>query len=174
MIWERFALRMRAFPWPICATDIITGEQMVFRRAVSPCGLCIGGGTRLFVPVEIGGRMLVDGGIVENVPISPLESMGQEIFAVAVDLNGVQRYPIPDDVMDVIGNAIDIGMDLRAVNKIREADIVLSLDLSGYNRLGNEGACRGVGGRRYRPMKQTIRRLLWYKRSNLLVYLSRW
>lgn len=158
-------------PLAICTTDIITGEQVVFQKGCLADAVCASVAVPgLFVPVEIGGRMLVDGGIVENVPISPLESMGAGI-TVAVDLNGVKRYPIPDDVMDVIGNAIDIGMDLRTRQQIREADIVLSLDLSGYNRLGNEERAGALVEEGYRPMKQTIRRLLWYKRSNLLVYL---
>ncbi len=158
-------------PLAICTTDIITGEQVIFQKGSVADAVCASVAVPgLFVPVEIGRRMLVDGGIVENVPVSPLESMGAGI-TVAVDLNGVKRYPIPDDVMEVIGNAIDIGMDLRTRDQIKAADIILSLDLSDYNRLGNTERADELVREGYLPMKQKIRQLLWYKRSNLLVYL---
>ena len=41
-----------------------------------------------------------------------LGDMGAGII-VAVDLNGVKSYRSPSDVMEVISNAIDIGIDLR-------------------------------------------------------------
>lgn len=74
-------------PLAICATDIETGEQLIFREGnladVVCASMAVPG---LFVPVEIDGRILVDGGLVENVPISPLAKMGAGI-TVAVDLS---------------------------------------------------------------------------------------
>src|SRR5690606_12441326 len=64
-------------PLPTCATDIEPGEQLVFREGhpahVVSDSMAVPG---LFVPVEINGRTLVNGGFVENVPLSPLAKMG--------------------------------------------------------------------------------------------------
>ncbi len=158
-------------PLAVCTTDVVSGEQVTFEKGNLAQAVCASMAVPgLFVPVEVDGRMLVDGGIVENVPVSALEDMGAGII-VAVDLNGVKKYPHPADVMDVISNAIDIGMDLRTREQLKKADIVLSLDLSKYSRTGNTENAWPLFMEGYWPMKARIKRLLWYKRSNYLVYL---
>jgi NTE family protein len=158
-------------PLSICTTDIVTGEQVTFEKGSLALAVCASMAVPgLFVPVEIDGRLLVDGGIVENVPVSVLDDMGAGII-VAIDLNGIKKYPVPNDVVDVIGNAIDIGMDLRTRDQLKKADIVLSLDLSQYSRVGNAENAHDLYMEGYRPMKSKIKRLLWYKRANYLLYL---
>ncbi|MBK8970055.1 MAG: patatin-like phospholipase family protein [Hahellaceae bacterium] len=158
-------------PLAICATDIVTGAQVTFQKGLLADALCASMAVPgLFVPVEVDGRLLVDGGIVENVPVSALEDMGAGII-VAVDLNGIKHYPEPADVMDVISNAIDIGIDLRTREQLKKADIVVSLDLSKYSRAGNADNAWALFMEGYWPMKAKIQRLLWYKRTNYLIYL---
>lgn len=158
-------------PLAICTTDIVTGEQVVFQKGDLADAVCASVAVPgLFVPVQIAGRQLVDGGIVENVPVSPLEDMGAGII-VAVDLNGVKKYPVPNGVTDVISNAIDIGMDLRTREQLKRADIQISLDLTRYSRFGNAEQADALVMEGYLPTKHKIQRLLWYKRTNLLVYL---
>ena len=158
-------------PLAICTTDVVSGQQVTFEKGPLADAVCASMAVPgLFVPVEIDGRLLVDGGIVENVPVSVLEDMGAGII-VAVDLNGVKAYPVPNDVLGVISNAIDIGMDLRTRDQLKKADIVLSLDLSKYSRAGNAANAWALFMEGYWPMKAKIKRLLWYKRTNYLVYL---
>src|SRR5680860_104555 len=113
----------------ICATDIETGEQLIFRKGNLANAVCASMAVPgLFVPVEMDGRILVDGGLVENVPISPLAKMGAGI-TVAVDLSHVSRYPKPEDTFDVISNAINIGIDFNTRKQLKKADIVVPLSL---------------------------------------------
>ncbi|MDI9244688.1 patatin-like phospholipase family protein [Marinobacter sp. CHS3-4] len=158
-------------PLAICATDIETGEQLIFRKGNLADAVCASMAVPgLFVPVEMDGRILVDGGLVENVPISPLAGMGAGI-TVAVDLSHVKRYPKPDDTLDVISNAINIGIDLRTRRQLKAADIAVPLDLSRYSLINNADCIDELCDEGYRPMKKKIQRLLWYKRMNLVVYL---
>src|SRR5690554_1516099 len=117
-------------PLAICATDIETGEQLIFREGnladVVCASMAVPG---LFVPVEINGRTLVDGGLVENVPISPLAKMGAGI-TVAIDLSHVSRYPKPDNTFDVITNAINIGIDFNTENQPKNPTIPVRLNLA--------------------------------------------
>src|SRR6056297_1172026 len=63
-------------PAAMIATDITTGKKIVINKGkvaqAVMASTCIPG---IFAPVEIGDKLLVDGGIVENVPITPLEKM---------------------------------------------------------------------------------------------------
>ncbi len=155
----------------ICTTDITTGEQIIFKEGDLATAICASVAVPgLFAPVEVAGRMLVDGGITENVPISPLEKMGAGIV-VGIDLNGVKTYPKPNDLMAVIGNSIDISIDVNTRRQLEEADIVLSIDLSRYNRLDNSDRAKELFNEGYYPMKRKISRLLWYKRTNYFQYL---
>jgi NTE family protein len=156
-------------PLAICATDIETGEQLIFRRGNLADAVCASMAVPgLFVPVEIDGRTLVDGGLVENVPISPLEIMGAGI-TVAVDLSHVSRYPKVENTFDVITNAINIGIDFNTRKQLKKADIPLMLDLSGYSLTNNADRIEELFLEGYNPMKKKIRRVLWYKRMHLFI-----
>lgn len=158
-------------PLAICATDIETGEQLIFREGSLADAVCASMAVPgLFVPVEIDGRILVDGGLVENVPISPLAKMGAGI-TVAVDLSHVGRYPKPDDMIDVISNAINIGIDFNTRKQLKKADIAVPLDLSGYSLTNNADRVEELYREGYHPMKKKIRQLLWYKRMNVVISL---
>ncbi|MBU2873530.1 patatin-like phospholipase family protein [Marinobacter salexigens] len=155
----------------ICATDIETGEQLIFREGNLADAVCASMAVPgLFVPVEVGGRTLVDGGLVENVPISPLAEMGAGI-TVAVDLSHVSRYQKPEDTFDVISNAINIAIDFNTRKQLKSADIVVPLDLSRYSLTNNAKSVQELYMEGYHPMMKKIQRVLWYKRANVIMYL---
>lgn len=160
-------------PLAICTTDIATGEQVIFHKgslADAICAsICVPGA---FVPQVIDGRTLVDGGITENVPVSPLEDMGAGII-VAVDLNGVHKYQEPDDTMAIITNAMDIAIDLRTRDQIADADIILSLDLSKYNRMDNSKCIEELVNEGYHPMKERLASLFWYRHVSYIEFVKK-
>lgn len=158
-------------PLAICATDIETGQQLIFRKGNLADAVCASMAVPgLFVPVEVNGRILVDGGLVENVPISPLAKMGAGI-TVAVDLSHVSRYPKPVDMLDVITNAINIGIDFNTRKQLKTADIAVPLDLSRYSLTNNADCVEELYLEGYHPMKKKIRQVLWYKRMNAIISL---
>ena len=76
-----------ALPFSAVATELNSGEEVVFeagdvidavRASISVPGM--------FTPVRINGRVLVDGGLVNPVPVSVVRSMGADIV-IAVNLN---------------------------------------------------------------------------------------
>lgn len=121
-------------PFAALATDIHSGEPVVIKEGrlidAIVASTSIPG---IFVPAELNGRMLVDGGLVENVPLSPLKAMGAEVL-LAVDINGGRRYNKPQNVIDVILNAMDIAIDTTTQGQLRTADVLISLDLADYCR----------------------------------------
>ena len=120
-------------PLAIVTADISKGEKLVLRegdvgKAVMASS-CIPG---VFKPVEHDGRMLVDGGIMENVPIQPLCDMGMD-YVIGVDLNTRHSYKKPRHIIDVIMNATLIMMNTATKIQTSKADLMLSPDLSEYN-----------------------------------------
>ncbi|MBU0678996.1 MAG: patatin-like phospholipase family protein [Verrucomicrobia bacterium] len=74
-------------PFAAVATDINTGTEVVMRKgdalAAIRASISLPG---IFTPVQIDGRMLVDGGLVNPVPVSVLRQMGAD-YIIAVDVN---------------------------------------------------------------------------------------
>lgn len=73
-------------PFAAVACDILTGERVVLRegsvaRAVRASAALPG----LFPPVEMNGRLLVDGGVVDNLPVDVVREMGAD-YVIAIDL----------------------------------------------------------------------------------------
>ncbi len=118
----------------VVATDIGNCKKVIIKtgcvaKAVM-ASACVPG---IFIPVEIDGRMLVDGGLVENVPISPLRDLGAEII-VGVDLNAKRRYQKPEDIIDVLANSLDIAIDNATRLQTDSADVLITPELSAYTR----------------------------------------
>ncbi|MDX1403029.1 MAG: patatin-like phospholipase family protein [Woeseiaceae bacterium] len=118
----------------VVATDISDCQKVVLTEGkvaeAVMASACVPG---LFTPVEIDGRMLVDGGLVENVPISPLKDMDAN-FVIGVDLNVKRTYRKPEDVIDVLSNALDIAIDNATRIQTEESDVLIAPELSAYSR----------------------------------------
>jgi NTE family protein len=78
-------------PFRAVATDLESGEEVVFDRGylrqAMRASMSVPGA---FDPVEINGRILVDGGLVNNVPIDIARKMGAEVI-IAIDVGAVNR-----------------------------------------------------------------------------------
>ncbi len=77
-------------PLAVVATDISNGEEVVLGKGSVAQAVMAAAVSRDICPRGDRGRLLVDGGVVENVPIAPLQSMGAE-FIIAVDLNSGRK-----------------------------------------------------------------------------------
>jgi NTE family protein len=90
-------------PFRAVAADIGTGETVVLRsgnlaRALR-ASMAVPG---LFSPVEVNGRLLVDGGMVANLPVDAARAMGAEVI-IAVDLGEpLTAQERPDSIASIL------------------------------------------------------------------------
>ena len=96
-------------PFRALATDLETGEPVVLRSGdlatVLRASMSAPG---VLAPVEIGGRLLVDGGLVDNLPVSLARQMNVDVL-IAVDVS----FPLADragleSALDVTNQMIGI------------------------------------------------------------------
>ena len=121
-------------PLAIVATDINTGNEVILRTG--DVGLAVLASTCLpgvFKPILIDGTLLVDGGLVEDVPISPLHSMGADVI-IAVNLGAERKYKSPQDAIDILINSYDIVIDQYVALQIRDADVLIEPKLAAFQR----------------------------------------
>jgi len=120
-------------PLAVTATDFSTGEAVVFHSGplVEPVrASCAYPG--MFQPVEIRGRLLVDGMLAHAVPSVPLRRMGAR-RVLAVHLKG--RWTNgdgPRHLFDVIGQCFAIAQEMNSTQWKRAADLVIEPDVNGY------------------------------------------
>lgn len=119
-------------PLAITATDIETGERVVFREGPAAeavrASACIPG---LYAPVEIDGRRFVDGGLLDNVPVAPLRDDGAEVV-VGVSLMADVPYTRVRRLPQVLVNAASFALRESTRLELDEgADLVIRPDLSG-------------------------------------------
>lgn len=120
-------------PLAMVATDISTGKEVILSdgsvASAVMASSCIPG---IFVPVEIDGRILVDGGIVENVPVTPLQKMGAD-FIIGVDLNSVRRDEKPQNIVEVLMRSFHYLRMSATRLQTEKADLLIQPDLSDFN-----------------------------------------
>ncbi|MBE0513351.1 patatin-like phospholipase family protein [Sulfurimonas sp.] len=120
-------------PLGMIATDITTGEKVILNKGsvadAVVASTCIPG---IFIPVEIEERLLVDGGIVENVPLSCLKDKDVD-FLIGVDLVPERSYKKPENVIEVLYNSFNFLVKLNKKAQTKEADLTIKPDLSEYN-----------------------------------------
>jgi len=73
-------------PFLCIATDIETGEEEVLKNGFLPQAVLASGAfPSLYVPIEINGKYLIDGGILNNFPVAEVKKMGADII-IGVDV----------------------------------------------------------------------------------------
>jgi len=126
-------IEQASIPVAMVATDITTGEKVVFTRGdvekAVMASTCIPG---IFIPVEIDDRLLIDGGIVENVPVSPLRKMGAD-FIISVDLIAEHPYKKPENIVEVLIRSFDFTLKSATKLQTEKVDVVIKPDLSRFN-----------------------------------------
>ena len=77
-------------------------------------------------PVELDGRMLVDGGWTESVPISAARQLGAD-FVIAVDVGeNLRSFNEPRNALDIIARADYLARNTLNSEQLKGADVVLS------------------------------------------------
>jgi len=76
-----------AIPFAAAAVDILRDELVILQQGrVAPAVRASCAFPGVFTPVEYEGRLLVDGGLINNLPVSAVREMGAD-YIIAVDLS---------------------------------------------------------------------------------------
>lgn len=123
-------------PLAVAALDLRTGEEILLTEGHLASAVCASSSVPgFFPPVEREGRILVDSGIVNNLPTRAARSLGATRI-VAVDLSsGLPSHDVSDVGMEILLRTQDISTRHANRRWSAFADVVLSPRLDGRNWL---------------------------------------
>lgn len=129
------AIESLQVPFAAVATDLNWGTKVVIdkgsvARAVHASSAIPG----LFEPVAHLGKMLVDGGVVDNVPIAVARERGADVV-VAVDISQQVGNPDIKNLVDVLLQSANIMFALNVEHSRRGADVLIAPDVAGVTML---------------------------------------
>ncbi len=121
-------------PFTAIACDIVTGERVVLEKgSLAPAVRASAAVPGLFSPVEIEGRLLVDGGTVDNFPVEQVKLMGAE-YIIGVNLSKTQASGRrPTNPFDVFMDMVNIMQARSAVADSSECNCYIRPEVSAYS-----------------------------------------
>ncbi len=102
----------------ICATEIKEGKAHYFDQG--PISTLVEASASipvLFAPVEYEGGIYVDGGVLDNVPVTPLRDCCEKIIGISI--NPIEKRDDIGSLMDIAARTFQLGVN-STVNNCRE------------------------------------------------------
>jgi len=119
-------------PLAVCATDFITGEPVTFTSGPLVDAIrasCTYPG--MFPPVQVNGRLLVDGLLAHPVPAEPLRDLGaQRVIGVYLSAHWVAAQG-PRHIFDVVGQCFSIAQAKMCDQWKQKTDVTLEPNVEG-------------------------------------------
>jgi NTE family protein len=122
-----------ALPLGIVATDLNTGQSMLFQRGDTGTAVRASSAVpAVFLPVRISGHEYVDGGLVSPVPVRAARQMGAELV-IAVDISNAPEGNLAGGTLDVLLQTVSIMSKSINYFELKEADVVVRPALLGVS-----------------------------------------
>jgi NTE family protein len=116
-------------PFATVATDLNTGERVVFRTGDT--GMAVRASAAVpgvFQPTQFRGKSYVDGGLVSPVPVQAAREMGAD-FVIAVDISSRPEGQPVDSLTAIIWQTTTIMGGLIGKTEMKDADVVIRPNL---------------------------------------------
>lgn len=136
-----------SIPLVVVATDLCSGELVPIGSGDLVMALQASSSIPLvFVPCQYKGRILVDGGIVDPVPVQLARELGAEVV-IAVDLAELLPSTCPTNLFSIIQRSADISSIWHNERCAQTADVVIQPKVCGVgtfnDRLKSQLYCAG-------------------------------
>jgi NTE family protein len=120
-------------PFYCVASDIETGKEYVLDKGYLPKALLASGAfPSLFSPVEIDGKLLIDGGATNNFPVEEMKKRGLDVvIGVDVQDEGKGRTDLKD-AAKILVQISNFQMMEKMTDKIKLLDVYIKPDIKKY------------------------------------------
>ncbi|MDR1732515.1 MAG: patatin-like phospholipase family protein [Synergistaceae bacterium] len=129
-------------PYAAVAADIRTGEKVVLRSGSLPSAMRASMSIpALFEPWEVNGRLLVDGGLVSNLPVDTAMELFPGFPVVGVDVSDIPSADRPiNTFIDVIDQSLTVVMRRTTTEESTHADLVIVPSVQEFSFLDSDAS----------------------------------
>jgi len=121
-------------PFLCVATDVETGNQVLLDKGYLPDAISASGAIpTLFEPVNLNGKLLVDGGVSNNYPIDELLTKNVDII-IGVDVqDSLKKKEKLTSASDIMLQLSNFNTQSQMEDKIKKTAIYIKPDINNYN-----------------------------------------
>jgi NTE family protein len=128
-------------PFRCVAVDLVRGERVVLGEGSLAMALratmAVPG---LYTPVESEGRVLVDGGLLDNLPVDVARGMGAEVV-IAVDVTGpLSESQFARSPLEILNRSVDVVLHQSVRANRERANVIIEPKLEGLGAEDYEAA----------------------------------
>ena len=120
-------------PFRAVATDLVNAETVVLKDGSLAQSLratmAIPG---VFAPVELNGKILADGGILNNIPTDVAKAMGADIIIVVNIETQLGDRTALQNLVGILGQTFYVATIENSRRSLRQADFIIAPDLENY------------------------------------------
>jgi NTE family protein len=123
-------------PFRTVAVDLITASEVVIDRgSLADAMRATMSLPLVFPPVELDGRVLVDGGVMNNVPANVVRGMGAD-RVVAINVGELEdKDALSFTILSVAGSTLDAMTRAATKRALASADVVINVPLESFGSL---------------------------------------
>ena len=121
-------------PFFCIATDIENGSAVLLEKGSLPMALRASSSfPTLLTPVVLDDKLLVDGGVANNFPVSIMKSKGMDII-IGVDVEGrLNKKEKLNSVLDIMNQIVSYQMYSKSFAEKKKLDIYINPEIKGYS-----------------------------------------
>ncbi len=121
-------------PFACVATDIVHGKPILLNKGYLPDALR----ASMAIPsilsaVELDGNLLVDGGLVNNFPVSYAKQMGADIIIGVIVQSKLYKKKELNSMLKVMEQAASFENERVTKKEIKDVDLLVEPDIEGYD-----------------------------------------
>lgn len=150
-------------PFACIAVDVRTGERVVLRSG--PVALAVRSSSNFpgfFEPIAYDQRYLIDGGVIENVPVGTVKAMGADWIIASVD--NIVSDNMPENVYSVLMQVINVRGNILASESVKQADFVIDPPVGSISTVAFEKTMEAA----FAGLAQTVRDMPAMKKAYMI------
>lgn len=121
-------------PFACVATDIVEGKAVVLNKGYLPDALRASMSIpSVLAAVEIDGKLLVDGGITNNIPVTLAKEMGADIIICVNVQTELYKKEELNSMVKIMEQAASFVNDRFTKEEMKKADILISPNMKGFD-----------------------------------------
>lgn len=121
-------------PFRAVATDIENGAPVAVREGLLSDAMRASSAIPVvFQPVAIRGRLLIDGGLSNNLPVDVVRSMGTDLVIAVDPSSRLERKERLSSLVEIMSQSVSIPVRRETEQQAARADIVIAPDTAAYS-----------------------------------------